>query len=109
VLWTESYGDNPVMITLSPEQELEQQAKRGRAIYDERIKPLVEPEYDGQIVAIHLDSGDYEVARNSPTARFALRKRHMDGVIMTTDVVPAKIDSLTVRMLASQLLSRENK
>ena len=97
------------MTAIQSDEELEHLANKGQSIYDERIKPLVEPDYNGQFVAIHLDTGDYEVAQNSPTARFALRKRHSDGLIMTTDVGPAKIDSLTVRMLASQLLSRENK
>lgn len=87
------------------EEDLELLSAKGNAIYDQTLKALLEPRYNGQIVAIHLDSGDYEVAGNSPTATRALRARHGSGLMMITDIGPARIDSLTLRMLGSQILS----
>ncbi len=97
------------MAILPTEDEMEQLSAKGRAIYDQTLKAILEPQYDGQEVAIHLDSGDYEVAKNSPRARRALRARRPEGLIMTTNIGPPKIDGLTLRMLGSQLLSGANK
>lgn len=91
------------------QEEMEQLSAKGRAIYDQTLKAVLEPQYNGQVVAIHLDSGDYEVAKNSPTASRALRARHPVGLMMVTDVGPARIDSLTLRMLGNQLLSGDSK
>ena len=91
------------------QKEMEQLSARGRAIYNQTLKSTLEPLRNGQVVAIRLDSGDYEAARNSPTASRALCARHPVGLTMVTDVGPAKIDSLTLRMLGSQLLSGDSK
>lgn len=84
---------------------MEQLSAKGRAIYDQTLKAILEPQYNGQEVAIHLDSGDYEVAKNSPTASRAVRARHPIGLMMVTDVGPAKMDRLALRMRGNQLLS----
>jgi hypothetical protein len=97
--------DAPIM----SEEELDRLSKIGRAIYDEKLKPVLEPEYNGQFVAIHLDTGDYEVAKTSPKARFALRDRHPEGMIMTTNIGPVKDEQLVHRILASQLLAGQQK
>ena len=97
------------MVVLPSEDEMEMLSAKGRAIYDQTLKAILEPHYNGQKVAIHLDSGDYEVAKNSPTASRALRARHPVGLMMVTDVGPARIDSLTLRMLGNQLLSGDSK
>lgn len=78
------------------QEELERLSAKGRAIYDQTLKAVLEPRYNGQVVAIHLDTGNYEVAKNSPTASRALRARHPVGLMMVTDVGPARIDSLTL-------------
>lgn len=75
---------------------------RSRAIYDAQLKHMLEPEHNGQIVAIHTETGDYAVAKNSPDARRALRARQPDGPIMTTNIGPAQMDSLTLRYLGGK-------
>ena len=99
----------PTTSAIPSQEEMDQLSARGWAIYDQTLKAILEPQYNGQVVAIHLDSGDYEVARNSPTASRALRARHPVGLMMVTDVGPAKIDSLTLRMFGSQILSGDSK
>ena len=51
----------------------------GRAIYHEKIRPTLGPEYKGKIVVIDVKSGDYEIAENSLTASLRLRKRRPDA------------------------------
>ena len=36
--------------------------RRGRALYEAKLKAVLEPEYNNRFVAIHPDSGEYAVA-----------------------------------------------
>ena len=38
---------------------VEEVAKRGEAIYQEQIKPLVDPLYFGEFLVVDVDTGDY--------------------------------------------------
>ena len=49
----------------------------GRALYQERIRPIVETEENiGKFCLIDSDTGDYEIDANSVAARKRLRARH---------------------------------
>jgi hypothetical protein len=54
----------------------EERARRGRALYEERIRPRVEAGNRGKFLVINLDSGDFEmdesdlVAGQKADARF---------------------------------------
>jgi hypothetical protein len=64
-------------------------AKQGQAIYEERLKPLLEPGYIGRAVAIHVDTGDYAVGESHRDAARALLARHEpDGRIVTLTIGP---------------------
>lgn len=92
-----------------PQDEIEQWSAKAHGIYDDTLKAILEPQFNGQIVAIHPDSGDYEVAENSPRARRNLRARRPQGFILTTNIGPARMDSLTLRMIAGQWLAGNSK
>ena len=96
-------------LVIPSEEETTRLCEIGRAIYDDTLKAILEPEYNGKVVAIRLDAGDYEVAGSSPTASRAIRARHPSGLLMVTDVGPAKMDGLTLRMMGSRLLSGKRK
>ena len=54
-------------------------AEQGKAIYEARIRHLVEGEHFGKVVSIDVDSGDYEVAADRDDrwpALERLRGRH---------------------------------
>jgi hypothetical protein len=80
--------------------DLDALVERGDALYESRIKALVEPVHNGKTVAIHLDSGDYALGSNSPTALRALRTRQPKGKVMTMLVGPERSDPTLDRMLA---------
>ena len=61
---------------LSSDDYVDELGERGSAIYENRLKALLEPARNNQFVAIHVDSGDYEVARTSGSAMRAIRKKH---------------------------------
>ena len=50
-------------------------ALRGQSIYNEQIKPLVEPTHKGKFVAIDIDTGEYEIDPRDATACQRLRHR----------------------------------
>jgi hypothetical protein len=72
------------------ETELHRLSELGFALYNERLKGILEPEHNGQTVAIHLESGDYAVAANSPAALRTVRGRQPSGKVMTMTVGPEK-------------------
>ena len=67
--------------TLTPSYEVEDLARRGDEIYDRDILPKLTPEDKGRIVAIDIDSGDYEFASDELTAAHGLRARQPDAQI----------------------------
>ena len=49
---------------------------RGSAIYEQKIRPLVEPREYGQFVVIDVFSGDYEIDKRDADATSRLLERH---------------------------------
>ena len=53
---------------------------RGEKIYQEQIKPLVEPQEKGKFVVIDILSGDYEIDPEHMAATRRLKERRPDSV-----------------------------
>lgn len=91
--------DEPPISHLSPASQ------RGVTIYREKLRPILEPEHNGEAVAIHVGTGDYTVARSHTEARRTLLERHEpDGLIVTLTIgppTPTDID-MASRFLAGQ-------
>jgi hypothetical protein len=79
------------VIELSDE-EMARLSVKGQAIYDERIKHLLESAHNGETIAIHLDSGDYAVGRSFPVALRTLRLSQPEGLVMTMIIGPERED-----------------
>ena len=58
----------------------------GRAIYREKIRPLVHPQHKGKLLVIDLETGDYEKDDSSAQARERLEERHPEGFTHTVRV-----------------------
>jgi hypothetical protein len=54
----------------------EEAARLGEAIYEQQLRPLLEPTSSGQVVAIHLPSGDYFLGRSLLEATDRLRQKY---------------------------------
>lgn len=54
--------------------------KRVKNIYDQQIRAQVENVYDGKIIMIDADSGDYEIDDVGIAASERLRQRHPNAV-----------------------------
>lgn len=69
------------MMEPHPRYSKEEHARRGAALYDERVRSQVEAGNRGKVVAIDVDTEDFEVAENTLAASQGLLARHPDAQI----------------------------
>jgi hypothetical protein len=74
-----------------PRYSKDEHAKRGAALYETRVQPLVEPNHDGRVVAVDVDTGEYEVGDDTLTAAQALLNRVPDAQIWCVRVGRAAV------------------
>jgi hypothetical protein len=70
-----------IMAMRQPKYSTEEHARRGDALYESTIRPLVEHGNHGRIVAIDVDSGAFEVADDGLSASERLFHRFPDAQI----------------------------
>ena len=94
-----------MMSALSPDapldqygQPLDDTALRGLTIYEERLKAALEPSHSGEVVAIHIETGDHVVAPNSPGAMRAMRRLHPSGLLFLYTIGLAEDQGMARRM-----------
>ena len=88
--------------------EMDEATRRGLALYEARLKAHLEPDCNGQVVAIHPDSEDYVVAETSGEAMRAMYARHPDGQVLLHVIGPTSPASgLAARILGTRLLARK--
>jgi hypothetical protein len=56
-------------------------AQRGRKLYEERIRPRVEPEHDGRFLVVDVNSGEYALADDELEAFARAREKAPEGVL----------------------------
>ena len=59
----------------------EEVAQRGDAIYERSIRDQVEPEHDGEVVAIDIVTGVYAIGHDALTAARRLRAQEPNAVV----------------------------
>lgn len=55
-------------------------ATKGKAIYQERIKPLVDPLHCGKFLVVDVETGDYEIGERMILASKKLRERKPEAI-----------------------------
>ena len=84
-------------------------ADRGLSRYKSKLKPILEPQHDGEFVAIHVPSGDYAIGWYSGDATREILKNHSpDGQLVILKIGPEP-DSLVARYLAGRDAARSGK
>ena len=71
------------MSTPDPRYSKEEFARRGDAIYDQDVGPLVGPEDDGKCVVIDIETGAYEIDRDELVATGRLLACRFDAQTWT--------------------------
>jgi hypothetical protein len=69
------------MTVRQPRYDKEEFARRGDEIYESRIRPQVEAGNHGKIVAIDLETGDFEVDASEIAACDRLEARHPEAQV----------------------------
>ena len=64
-----------------PHYSAEEFARRGQQFYENEIRPHVEAENRGKVVAIDIETGAYELADDTVGASQRLRSRHPQAQI----------------------------
>ena len=68
-------------ITMHNKQDrMEEVASRGEAIYQEHVKPLVDPLHFGKFLVIDVETGDYEIGQRMASASKKLRERRPEAI-----------------------------
>lgn len=67
------------MTNSKPRYSMEEFARRGDSIYEQEILPHLRPEDDGKLLAIDIESGDYELDADEMAAGHRLLQRHPDA------------------------------
>lgn len=88
------------------EAALVELAQRGAALYDSTLMSRLEPAHNGEVVAIHPDTGDFALAQSGTLARRSLRARHPQGLIWTRTVGSETRRSLLRRVLGARALAQ---
>ena len=91
---------------MTDQKVLHELSRVGNALYESRLKPLVEPNYDGQYIAIHIDSEDYAVGKSTASAIRSLKARHpTDGRIYLRKIGEEPEFSLAARLDSRELVA----
>ena len=61
-------------------QWAEEIGRKGEALYQEKIKPLVDPLHYGKFVVIDVETGDYEIGKRMTDASKILRERRPESI-----------------------------
>jgi hypothetical protein len=86
-----SIEDTPhVMAAVPPAVGDDDEGVAAWRIYDSKLKQILEPAYNGKIVAVHLETEDYEVAPRTLGAWKALKARRPDGHIVALEIGPVR-------------------
>ena len=80
---------------------LEETVRLGEAIYEERLRSVVEFGNKGKVIAIEVDGGEYEIAENALIASDRLRER-----VPGAEVFLGRIGFPTFRVMGGTSLPR---
>lgn len=69
------------MTTPQPRYSKEEHARRGTEVYEQQVRAQVESGNQGRIVAVDVDSGDFELAEDSLAAASQLLARRPDAQV----------------------------
>lgn len=71
---------------LHPRYSTQEIAERGRALYENRIREKVEPEHNGQILVLDVETGEYEIDRDHLAAGKRALAKHPGAALYSIRV-----------------------
>ena len=74
---------------------------KGIAIYNDKLKCILEPDHNNEYVVIHVDTGDYVLGRSFVAALTTIRRRREPGRLVGMKIGPEPDYALASRLLGS--------
>lgn len=100
----------PEQTLLTPADEKENLlSKRGLAIYEEKLRPLLEPFHNNEFVSIHIGTEKYTLGASSGDALRAIRKHHPHGWLVIVKIGNEPEWGLAARLLVGQMTAGQQK
>lgn len=81
----------------------EEIVRRGKALYEQQIRPQVEAGHEGQFLVVDIETGAYEIAPDDLTASDRLVQRKPNAVLYGLRIGSPAAYRLGGRFLAKQL------
>ncbi len=69
-----------------PQFSSEEIARRGEEIYERDIRAAVEDEFDGKVIVIDIETGDYAIDESALPAADRLLARHAGAALYSTRI-----------------------
>ena len=92
------------------QEPLSELSRKGLALYDSKLRIMLEPAQNDRYVAIHVPSEDYAVGRSSGDAMRAILRRHpVDGQVVIRKIGPEQDYGLAARVMAGEMLAQRRK
>ena len=99
----------PELLTRISEEEAEALSERGLAVYENKLKPVLEPLYRNQFISIHVETEDYALGTSSGDALRTIRQRHPQGWLVTLKIGNEPEWGLAARLLVGQMMTGQQK
>jgi hypothetical protein len=64
-----------------PQYPREEILRRGRELYERKIRPQVEPEHEGEFLAVNIETGAWMLGEDGLTASKRLLARESEAVV----------------------------
>jgi len=90
------------MAVRQPRYSKEEFAQRGQAIYDDRVRLLLEADNYGKIVAIDIETGYFEIAEDLLAASKQLSERLPDAQTWFVRIGHSAVDHFGARSLRTK-------
>lgn len=84
-------------------------SKRGLAIYEEQLRPLLEPFHNNEFVSIHVETEEYALGASSGDALRAMRKHHPHGWLVIAKIGNEPEWGFAARLLVGQMTAVQPK
>jgi hypothetical protein len=100
VKWKNSIGiEDKLMVMRQRRYSKEEMARRGQELYESGIRQQVETENEGEIVAIDIETGDFEVDEDVVPATNRLFERNPDAQPWVIRIGHRAVDHFGARSL----------
>ena len=81
-----------------PNYSADEIVKRGKALYEQAIRPRIQPEDEGKFLVIDVDTGDFEIDRDRLAASNRAAEKHPGAPLFAMRIGYATIGPIGARM-----------